>query len=193
MSVLKKNSSYNDARVPDPGAPHNIYMTLSPEQKRLLPNALKEVTENTIAHSKAREELLTLSQLEILLLPVFDDVAATLHTTHLGYVSGLISGEGDHKIEENLAILQEWTDKVRETQDFPIFGPPDIFNHQMYAILQELKLNRSKREPLFNEFWHSIISTKVTHIFMTPKWESGKGTWLELEAAQEKGAVVHYL
>lgn len=168
-------------------------MPLTPEQKQILPISLASCVDSAVRQSHSTKKPLLLSDVRNFVYPIIDDVAKISEESRIGYVSGVISGQGEHRIGENIARLATWTDELRDTHDFPVFGPPDIFIPQMYKVLLEAQLDKVFREPLFNFFWRALILAKVTDIFMTPNWQSGKGTWIELETAQEKGVQVHYI
>lgn len=111
----------------------------------------------------------------------------------LGYVSGIITSDGDEKILENINRLENYTNDIRKIQKFPIFSPTDISN-DVYARLQEMKLPKKEREEKFIAFWREILTSGlVTDIFMTPRWKESRGAQDEHETALKVGIEIHYV
>lgn len=138
---------------------------------------------------------LSLKQLRDVAARSILEVQTQVSAAKLGYVSGVISGQGDENIQRNIRELGEWTKHLRTVNDFPLFAPPDIFTSDVYKNLKEMKLPRDDREIEFDAFWKWLILNAglngVTDIFMTPGWENGRGTHKELAVAKEKKSRVH--
>lgn len=58
---------------------------------------------------------------------LFDQTRQRTGTKRIGYVAGIINSDGPEKVEENRQRLAEYTERIREEQDFPIFSATDIF------------------------------------------------------------------
>ena len=121
--------------------------------------------------------------------------AKTKHVSgRLGYVSGIITSDGDEKILENTNRLENYTNDIRKIQKFPIFSPTDIFSDDLNARLQEMKLPKEEREEKFIVFWREILTSgHVTDIFMTPRWRKSRGAQDEHKTALKVGIGIHYL
>jgi hypothetical protein len=112
--------------------------------------------------------------------------AANRHRA-LGYVSGIISSDGPHRMQNNLALLEEYTKLLRVRVRFPIFSSTDIFDGDNADRI-------SKDESDWRYFWRGVISeSRVTDIFMTPRWEHSVGAIDELRHAHSNAIIVHYL
>jgi len=112
----------------------------------------------------------------------------------VGYVSGIISSDGDEKILENTNRLENYTNDIRKIHKFPIFNPPDVFSNDLCARLQEIKLPKKEREEKFIVFWREILTSgHVTDIFMTPRWRESRGAQDEHKTALRVGIRIHYV
>lgn len=107
----------------------------------------------------------------------------------VGYVSGIISSDGPEFLERNRKILQEKTEKARETYEFPIFSANDIFSPELVDRLGHKSSN-------YINFWRKILHAGlVTDVIMTTGWERSKGATdehitaeiLELNIIYEEG------
>ncbi len=135
-----------------------------------------------------------LTQLRKDLVVLFENVRKQRGLTKFGYVSGIISSDGDDKAERNIAILAEHTEKIRYTSNFPIFSATDIFTKVLYEKLEETKKPRDEREAAFRTFWGEVLEMgKITDIFMTPRWEASGGAKDEHKTAQRLGITIHYV
>ncbi len=108
----------------------------------------------------------------------------------LGYVSGIISSDGPKNIARNVKKLEEYTERLREKNNFPIFSAADIFYSELF-----LRINgKDLKDHHFLKFWREILeSGYVTDIFMTPGWERSIGAKDEHETARKMGIKIHYL
>lgn len=147
-------------------------------------NHLSKLNTNATNLTKLREDLVVL----------FENVRKQRGLKKFGYVSGIISSDGDDKAEENIAILAEHTEKIRYTNNFPIFSATDIFTKILYEKLEETKKTRDEREAAFRTFWREVLEMgKITDIFMTPRWEAPRGANDEHETAKKLGLTIHYV
>lgn len=162
-------------------------ITANWEHKNMLPNLLNErLSTAVVGHGQ-----LNLSQIQSIVSVVISEVKTETGAVRTGYVSGIISGNGDEHIQENIKRLKEWADWIRGRQDYPVFSPPDIFSQQVYSALHEMVLERETREEKFDAFWASIILRSVTDIFMTPGWEESSGAPKELAVARGARRDIH--
>lgn len=123
---------------------------------------------------------------------LFDQTRQRTGTKRIGYVAGIINSDGPEKVEENRQRLAEYTERIREEQDFPIFSATDIFSKELFAKLEEVKLGGPERNEAFMRFWREILeSGNVTDIFMTPRWEQSVGATDEHKTATKLGITIH--
>lgn len=113
---------------------------------------------------------------------------------YLGFVSGIISSDGDEQIERNIHRLAAFTEQIRREQPFPIFSATDVFSPELFERLTEMRLGRPEREAHFFDFWSAILhSGHVTHVFFTPRWEQSAGSSDEHKTALQLGLTVTYV
>lgn len=113
---------------------------------------------------------------------------------HLGFVSGIISSDGDEHIQRNVDRLAIHTDRIRKEHTFPIFSATDVFSPELFMRLAEMRLDRDERETHFVDFWRAILSCgHVTHVFFAPRWECSKGAMDEHETASRLGLKIYYV
>src|SRR5574337_1061343 len=79
-----------------------------------------------------------LRQVQDRLQSLFLRIVRESHVKRVGYVAGVISSDGDHKMQENIEKLMFYTDRLRDMHQFPIFSPTDIFTKQVYEELREM-------------------------------------------------------
>ncbi|HUD09819.1 MAG TPA: hypothetical protein VMR77_03385 [Patescibacteria group bacterium] len=128
------------------------------------------------------------------LIFILESLAKLPKTTRIGYVSGIVSSDGDHKLAENIQILLVHTEKLRNLLDFPVFSTADVITKELYDRFDETKLEREKREKCFRSFWCEVIEQGgVTDIFMTPRWELSNGATAEHQTTRELGLKIHYV
>jgi hypothetical protein len=114
-------------------------------------------------------------------------------SNRIGYVSGIISSDGPEHMDRNIKILKEYTEKLRDTHDFPIFSATDVFSDEIFGRLGHFTSHRRMQEE-FMQFWRDIFdSGHITDIFMTPRWEKSEGAKDELETAKKLNLKIHYI
>jgi hypothetical protein len=112
----------------------------------------------------------------------------------IGYVAGILTSEGEDKLQENINRLDKHTENIRKANNYPVFSSTDIFDKKLVYSLEEIKLSPNKVEEKFREFWRIILSSGyVTDIFMTPGWKRSRGAQDEHKTAKENGLKVHYV
>jgi len=124
---------------------------------------------------------------------LFDRVRKETGSTRLGYVAGIIGSDGEDKVTANRRILQEYTDKIRATSDYPVFSATEIFeNPELWGRLEEVRWSTPERRKSFIAFWREVLELgKVTDVFMTPRWEQSEGATDEYNTAQRLGIQIH--
>ena len=111
----------------------------------------------------------------------------------IGYVSGIISSDGDEKLPENIARLSGFTDKLRDEVGYCLFSATDVFGNGLREKVEEMKLPRQQREPILIQFWGNVLKTGyVNDIYMTPRWTESQGARSEYEISKQEGIVVFY-
>src|ERR1035437_7915212 len=96
--------------------------------------------------SKSFRKATTLEHILPELMLIFESVKLKRNIKKIGYVSGVISSQGDNKISENKKLLADHTEKIRQSVDFPVFSAADIFTDELYLRIDEIKLSRLERE-----------------------------------------------
>jgi hypothetical protein len=108
----------------------------------------------------------------------------------LGYVSGIITSDGPDYIKRNFKVLEKYTEKLRQTKNYPIFSATDIFHTELLSRLNGGILV----DHHFLKFWREVLeSGYVTDIYMTPGWERSVGAKDEYETAKNRSLKIHYL
>lgn len=108
----------------------------------------------------------------------------------IGVVSGIISSDGPGRIVPNLERLAEYTSRIRQAKDFPIFSAADIFTQALYDRLED---NGHTVEDYLT-FWRDLYgSGYITDAFFTPGWDRSLGATDEHETAKRLGLRIHYI
>lgn len=108
----------------------------------------------------------------------------------VGYVAGIITSDGPEYIARNIQKLEEYTERIGDEIDFPVFSAADVFSKDLLDRLHA----RSLPAQTWFDFWRAILgSGEVTDIFMTPRWKDSLGARDEHETAQKLGIAIHYL
>ena len=163
--------------------------TLIPNKRDGMPS--KKVKDAIAPALKTSSNLI---EVRISVVKVLENIKINHTFVKLGYVSGIISSDGDEKILENTNRLENYTNYIRKIQKFPIFSSTDIFCNDLYARLQEIKLPKKEREEKFIVFWREILTSgHVTDIFMTPRWKESRGAQDEHKTALRLGIRIHYV
>lgn len=76
-------------------------MSLTTTQQSLLPKKLYQIVNSYIVEAELNNKLLSLSETLPIFLEVLDQVSRSLNTERVGYVSVVISGEGDQRETPN--------------------------------------------------------------------------------------------
>ncbi len=104
----------------------------------------------------------------------------------LGFVSGIISSDGERHIPANMEALNLYTEFYRDYTPFPVFSASDIFHPWTVG-----KFNLTK--PEWSTFWTNILkSGNITDVFMTPRWNFSFGSIEEQKTAKELKLKLHY-
>lgn len=147
-----------------------------------------------------REISITLSEAQNLdqvrdkIVTLFERTRKKTGSERIGYVAGIIGSDGPEKVEENRKKLADNTERIRATNDFPIFSATDVFSEELFIRLEELRLSLLERRQAFIKFWREVLELgRVTDIFMTPRWEESEGARDEHETAQRLSIKVHYV
>lgn len=143
--------------------------------------------------AQALADVETLAEARHQVIETLAKVKADTHA-HLGYVSGIITSDGDEYIERNIQRLAAHTQRIRSEQSFPIFSATDVFTPEIFERLAEMHLSRQQREAHFVDFWQGILASgHVTHAYFTPRWEQSAGARDEHETAKRLGLVIEYV
>lgn len=112
----------------------------------------------------------------------------------IGYVSGVVSSDGEEYIARNKQILATYTLQISQINNIPTFSTVDIFSTSLVKRLNLLSLQVELRENKLRQFWKEILSLGlVTDVYMTPRWERSKGAQLEYQSAKKHGLTIHYV
>ncbi|MDP2637770.1 MAG: DUF4406 domain-containing protein [Candidatus Levybacteria bacterium] len=126
------------------------------------------------------------------LTKVIKEINKNTKMKRLGFVSGILTSEGDKNMPRNIERLRRYTKEIRDTHNFPIFSSVDVFGDGIYDQIEESKFERELREHHFVQFWKMILETgHITDIFMTPKWDKSRGAKIEHEVAQKIKIKIH--
>jgi len=128
------------------------------------------------------------------LIRTFETVKSAEIDQKIGVVSGIVSSDGDHKIEENVVRLAKFTEAIGKQNGFPVFSTAEVFGDGIYDKVEEFQFERELREEHFRRFWRILFeSGHITDIFMTPGWERSVGANDEHEIAKKLGMKIHYV
>lgn len=144
--------------------------------------------------SKSLKDATNLNEVRDAMIIICKQIKLKNALMRLGYVAGIIYSDGPEKVEENIRILNDHTEKIKKSVDFPIFSSPDIFNNGLFDRLIEAKLPRDESKAAFVKFHREILEQAgITDIFMTPRWEKSEGAKDEYETAVRLGLEIHYV
>lgn len=105
----------------------------------------------------------------------------------IGYVSGIITSDGEEHVDRNMELLRRNTSRIRESVDFPVFSAADIFHNESYDKFDGVD------EHEWYVFWRNVLkSGYIREVFMTPRWEHSAGAKDEFAAAGEAGILVNH-
>jgi hypothetical protein len=139
-------------------------------------------------------EATSLPEVQEGLVKVFTTVKEAKPQQRIGVVSGIISSEGDKRIERNMRRLHLYTAHLSEQYNFPIFSAVDVFGNGLYAQIEEFSFERELREKHFVDFWRGVFrSGHLTDVFMTPRWEISSGARDEHAISLEEQITIHYV
>ncbi len=128
------------------------------------------------------------------LIKVFKEVRTAEKSEKLGYVSGIITSDGNKKIKDNMNRLEKYTIALRNKLSFPVFSGVDVFEDRVYSKLEEREFAREMRQNHFIEFWRKVLrSGHITDIFMTPRWEESEGARDEMDIAKKQKIEIHFI
>ena len=148
---------------------------------------MKEVIQKTI------EACYTLQEVRDAVIQSCGKVTEQSPGIRIGYVAGIITGDGPEYIQTNREILMKFTEDTRRSVDFPIFSAIDVFSNSVYTRLGGLESIESEGHD-FRKFWRDILeSGRITDIFMTPRWEQSGGATDEHDTALALKLRIHYL
>ncbi len=132
----------------------------------------------------------SLKQVHEIVLPLLKELQNKHESHRIGYVAGIVASDGVNKIPENLGILAEHTQKIREQNSYPILCASDIFSPESVALFMATGVSRRD----FEYFWKRFLeSGYITDIFMTPRWQNSRGATQEHADAQHLKIAIHYL
>ncbi len=104
----------------------------------------------------------------------------------LGFVSGIISSDGEKHIPANMEALTIYTEFYRTHMPFPVFSATDVFHPWTVK-----KFNLT--QPEWFDFWNNVLNSgKITDVFMTPRWKDSQGSIEEHKTAKRLKLKVHY-
>jgi hypothetical protein len=130
-------------------------------------------------------DAVTLAEIGICIIEILKSVQAS-GEERIGFVSGIITSDGERSIDLNLRRLAGYTEFLRETNDFPIFSATDIFDEE---LIKRIGYHEEER---WMSFWKSVlISGHITDLFMTPRWRDSRGANGEYKAGMEIKMKIH--
>lgn len=134
----------------------------------------------------------TLDEVKTSLLNLLEKVRK--NNPHLGYVSGIISSDGEEYIARNKQILSLYTLKISLENNMPTFSTVDIFSKALLERTKLLNLPVTEREQKLRNFWEEVLSSGlITDIYFTPRWRRSTGAKLEHQVAKKHGLTLHYV
>ncbi len=134
-----------------------------------------------------------------LLEAIFQEIQEIYQEQKIALVCGIISGNGDNKIQENVETLISWRQRIQKTLgekeiELPTLTSPFIFTEIIYEKVGAFAMDRRKREFLFQEFYRAFLKSGiVSHIFVTPGYEESEGTLDEIRTASEEGVEIVFV
>ena len=105
--------------------------------------------------------LTSLDQIKAEVINFFSEIRK--QNSKIGYVSGVITSDGQDKIEFNRKKLIEYTNLLEDVNNFPLFSAVDVFSDKVYKNLQEMELEHEEREKKFMEFWGGGYELRSCH------------------------------
>lgn len=136
----------------------------------------------------------SLKHVQVGLIKAIKIINKSNSSKRIGFVSGIITSDGDENMRKNIERLGHYTKRIRESSVFPIFSAVDVFENGIYDRIEEIKLERELREYHFVNFWKIILeSGHITDIYMTPRWKTSRGAKEEYGIAKELGIKIHFV
>lgn len=102
------------------------------------------------------------------------------------FVSGIISGDGPQHIDRNMAILESFTNHLRDDFSIPVMSATDVFHRDL------LDQYRTEGKPQWAVFWRKVLKSGVGTLVMTPRWEASFGAIDEHKFALDYGIKIDY-
>lgn len=128
------------------------------------------------------------------LAKAFETVKSSSENERIGYVSGVITSDGDENMHSNIAILERYTRALHKKEGIPMFFSFDVFGNGVYSKIEEAQFERELREEHFRKFWKMIIgSGHITDMYMTPGWDRSRGANEEYDVAKKLGIKIHFV
>lgn len=129
----------------------------------------------------------SLEEVKVAVLEALKEISLISDSGRLGYVSGIMTSDGPEYTERNIKILEQYTEDLRNTNNFPVFSATDVFDQELFRRIDSHNIPVQE----WFDFWREILRNGlITHIFMTPRWEKSKGAIDEYETAKELGLEV---
>lgn len=111
--------------------------------------------------------------------------------SRIGYVSGIITAKGKEKSPIYITRLAQYTEYLRQKNNFHIFSATDIFTEEVFKNTNAYTISGAE----FKLFWKEMLEMGfVTDIFMTPEWDiPNSGAEDEHNVAKRLGIKIHYV
>ena len=108
----------------------------------------------------------------------------------IGYVSGILTSEGPHRVLQNREELIRLAGVLQEMHHFPIFTLQDIFTPETLRLLKEAGHTSLHYTDLATQV---LQSGHITDTFFAPRWKISPTVCLEHDAAERFGLKIHYI
>ncbi len=112
------------------------------------------------------------------------------HYPRIGYVSGVITSDGPHRVPDNREELIRLAGVLQEMRHFPIFTLQDAFTLETLARLKEAGYAARHYADLAAQV---LESGHITDAFFAPRWEISPTSVLEHDVAERFGIAIHYI
>lgn len=97
-------------------------------------------------------------------------------------------------MKEDEVHMKDYIQELRAEYQFPIFGSPDIFSHEVWSRLGEAQKNfpQQIRKQKMNELFTAVLTNcGVTDLFSMETWGDAEGAIVERGVAQKNKLTIH--
>lgn len=112
------------------------------------------------------------------------------HYSRIGYVSGVLTSDGPHRVLDNREELIRLAGVLQEMHHFPIFTLQDVFTPETLRRLKEAGHTSRHYTDLAAQV---LQSGHITDVFFAPRWEGSQTALFEHDIADRFGLRINYI